>query len=373
MSTLRRLVLGTTSALKVSVAKKFVDKYYANYYQLMPVNCDILNLPAQPIGQSTHLCGYARLEFIRQKYPDSDYLTIESGANLGDGAGPGFDFCTSFFEKDGLLAIADHPNIHPSIRPRIDREFINQLVKLPLIRKGKIEGYERTLGQIMKDADPSIDDKNWMKTQLIDRADQIEATLDAVYRNQVRSQKNKAEIISTYQIYKDYPQKGVDFQDVFSVFRNGLVNLKMMDLLITRFRYSQIDYVIGLEARGFCLGYTLAYELTKLTGHAVGFLPVRKDDSKLPGEVIKTSYRKEYGVDICKMPIVKEKGKRVIIIDDLVAVGGTLGAGLQLALMQGFEVVDCCAIRQVNALEDNAKKQIGRPYTILLRDSASTQ
>lgn len=372
MSALRHLVLGTTSALKVSVAQKFADKYYPNYYQLTPVNCDILGLPAQPIGASTHLCGHARLEFIRQQFPDADYLTIESGANI-DGEHHGFDFCTAFFEKDGLLAVADHHDIPTSMRPQIDRQLIDQLVKLPIIQKGQIQGYDKTLGQIMKDGDPSIDDKNWMKNQSIDRIDQIEMTLDAVHKNQVQSQKDKEDIIATYQIYKDYPQKGVDFQDVFSVFRNGQVNMKMMDLLITRFRYSQIDYVIGLEARGFCLGYTLAYELTKLTGHPVGFLPVRKDDSKLPGDVIKTSYRKEYGVDICKMPIVKEKGKRVVIVDDLVAVGGTLGAGLQLAVMQGLEVVDSCAIRQVNVLEDNAKKQIGRPYTILLRDPVSTK
>ncbi len=371
MSALRRLIIGTASALKVNVAKRFTEKFYPNYYQLVPVNCDHLGLPAQPIGQSTYLCGHARLESIRKDYPDCDYLVIESGADLGNKKTGGFDFCTAFFEKDGLLAISDHNNIHPAMRPLIHCEFIDELVKLPITRKGQIEGYEKTLGQIMKDQDPTIDDKNWMKTQFIDRSDQIYATLEAVHNQQVQSQKDKAEIISTYTIHKDYPQKGVDFQDVFSVFRNGEINRKMMDLLITRYRYSQLDYVIGLEARGFCLGYALAYELTKLTGHSVGFLPIRKADAKLPGDTVSTTYKKEYGTDSCKMAVVAEKGKRVVVIDDLVALGGTMGAGATLALMQDFDVVDCCAIRQVNPLEEGAKTQIGRPYTILLRDPAN--
>jgi adenine phosphoribosyltransferase len=196
----------------------------------------------------------------------------------------------------------------------------------------------------------------------------IEATLIALDDKMTQSEKNRDQVIQSYTIYKDYPQKGVDFQDVFSVFSNGIMNAKLMDLLVARFRYAQLDYVIGLESRGFCLGYALAYELTKLTGKSVGFLPVRKEDAKLPGQdIIRVKYTKEYGTDSFKMVNISQKGKRVVVLDDLIGLGGSMWAGLQLALMQEFDVVDCCALRQVDSLQTQALKQIGRSYTILLQ------
>ena len=136
----------------------------------------------------------------------------------------------------------------------------------------------------------------------------------------------------------DWPQPGIMFRDITPVFQNPRSLRATMDALVHRYMDKEIDVVAGIDARGFLLGVTLAYELK------IGFVPVRKK-GKLPYKTIAESYTLEYGEatielneDACK------KGDRVLVIDDLIATGGTMLAAISLVKQLGGEPVEAAAI-----------------------------
>lgn len=123
---------------------------------------------------------------------------------------------------------------------------------------------------------------------------------------------------------KDYPKPGIMFRDVTSVLQNHDAFQACIDLLKAQFAHLKFDKVVGTEARGFLFGAPLALEL------GLGFVPVRKP-KKLPREVISESYELEYGTD--ELEIHKDAispGDRVLMIDDLLATGGTMIATAKL-------------------------------------------
>jgi len=128
--------------------------------------------------------------------------------------------------------------------------------------------------------------------------------------------------------YPDFPKKGVTFKDLNPVYEKGLVEL----IHIARRKLSiqslcdkiNIDYVLGIEARGFILGAGLAHAL------GVGFIPVRKRH-KLPGKVIREAYELEYSTDIIEIQENDNlKDKNILIVDDVFATGGTMTAAISL-------------------------------------------
>jgi len=136
----------------------------------------------------------------------------------------------------------------------------------------------------------------------------------------------------------DWPKKGVIFRDISSLLENKYVFRKLIDLFVHRYLGTIIDAVVGIDARGFIVGAPLAYELN------AGFIPVRKK-GKLPGATISEAYTLEYGeaeVEI-QTDWLKE-GDRVILIDDLIATGGTMLAAANLLNRLGVEIVEASAI-----------------------------
>jgi adenine phosphoribosyltransferase len=136
----------------------------------------------------------------------------------------------------------------------------------------------------------------------------------------------------------DWPVKGVQFRDITPLLQDGATFRELIYLFAERYRGKQLDYVAGIDARGFIIGSALAYELN------IGFLPVRKQ-GKLPYATVCESYALEYGkasieihVDACC------RGDRVVLVDDLVATGGTLLAAHKLIRRVGGEVVEAAAI-----------------------------
>lgn len=112
----------------------------------------------------------------------------------------------------------------------------------------------------------------------------------------------------------------------------------MIELLIERYKDTPIDFVVGIESRGFIIGSVLAHQLNK------GFIPIRKK-GKLPPEVIAEEYDLEYGKD--KIEISAEaikQGDKVLLVDDLIATGGTAMAACNLLKKIGGEIVECCFI-----------------------------
>lgn len=133
----------------------------------------------------------------------------------------------------------------------------------------------------------------------------------------------------------DYPKPGVMFRDVTTLLADARGFRRAIDELVQPLAGAKIDKVAGIEARGFILGGAIAHQLS------VGFVPIRKK-GKLPFQTIGESYELEYGVDRVEIHIdAVAKGERVLLVDDLIATGGTAIAAIKLIERAGGEVVLC--------------------------------
>lgn len=130
----------------------------------------------------------------------------------------------------------------------------------------------------------------------------------------------------------DYPKPGIQFYDITTLFADMYGFRACVDELMWPFLGGEIDYVVGIEARGFILGGAIAHELGK------GFVPIRKK-GKLPYKVIGKDYELEYGIDTIEIHAdAISKGDRILLIDDLIATGGTANAAIDLLHQSGGEV-----------------------------------
>ena len=136
----------------------------------------------------------------------------------------------------------------------------------------------------------------------------------------------------------DFPHEGIMFRDVTTLFADARGFRMAIDQLLHPYAGVRFDKVVGLEARGFILGGAIAHQLS------VGFVPVRKK-GKLPGRTIAQDYKLEYGeatVEIHDDSL--QPGERVLLVDDLLATGGTAEAGIRLIERLGAEVVGCAFV-----------------------------
>lgn len=133
----------------------------------------------------------------------------------------------------------------------------------------------------------------------------------------------------------NWPKEGIMFRDITSLLADPEGLRMTTDVLVEKYKELDFDYVIGIESRGFITGSILAERLGK------GFIPIRKK-GKLPGEVIAEEYELEYGTDIIEMhKDALDSGDRVLLVDDLLATGGTALAACNLIKKAGGEVVEC--------------------------------
>ena len=136
----------------------------------------------------------------------------------------------------------------------------------------------------------------------------------------------------------DYPQEGILFRDITGLLEDARGLRIAVDTIVQRYTGEPIDVVAGIEARGFIFGAAVAYQL------GVGFIPIRKAD-KLPGEVIGVDYELEYGTDRMEMHVgAISEGDNVLLIDDLIATGGTAEAAVKLIRVAGGTVAECCFV-----------------------------
>lgn len=159
----------------------------------------------------------------------------------------------------------------------------------------------------------------------------------------------------------DWPQQGVMFRDITPLLQNPKVFRVLIDMFVHRYMDEKIDVIAGLDARGFIIGSVLAYELN------LGFVPIRKK-GKLPFHTVSEEYELEYGsatvelhADACK------KGDRVVLIDDLIATGGTMMAGKKLLEKLGATVTEGAAIVDLPELGGSQRlRDAGLPlYTLV--------
>lgn len=136
----------------------------------------------------------------------------------------------------------------------------------------------------------------------------------------------------------DFPHEGIMFRDVTTLFADARGFRMAVDQLLHPYAGERIDKVVGLEARGFILGGAIAHQLT------VGFVPIRKK-GKLPGRTIAQGYTLEYGEAVMEVhEDAIAPGEKVLIVDDLLATGGTCEAGIKLCERLGAEVVGCAFV-----------------------------
>lgn len=146
-----------------------------------------------------------------------------------------------------------------------------------------------------------------------------------------------------------YPKQGVMFRDITTLLKDPVGFRVTINELVNRYTGVKIDRVAGIEARGFIIGSALAYQL------GVGFVPVRKK-GKLPAEAVGRDYELEYGTDRIEIHVdAVSPGENVLIIDDLIATGGTAEAACKLIENMGGKIVECSFVIDLPDLGGRAR------------------
>jgi adenine phosphoribosyltransferase len=159
----------------------------------------------------------------------------------------------------------------------------------------------------------------------------------------------------------DYPKPGIVFRDITTLLGNARAFRRAVDELVQPWAGMKIDKVAGIEARGFILGGAVAHQVS------AGFMPIRKK-GKLPQKRVSIAYSLEYGLDEMEMhEDAVESGDRVIVVDDLIATGGTAEGAVKLLRQLGAQVLACCFIIDLPDLGGAAKlRQLDVPVRTLI-------
>ena len=154
---------------------------------------------------------------------------------------------------------------------------------------------------------------------------------------------------ATIRTIADYPKPGIMFRDITTLLADARAFRRAVDELVQPWAGLKIDKVAGIEARGFILGGAVAHQIS------AGFVPIRKK-GKLPHTTVRIAYSLEYGIDEMEMHVDAVKpGERVILIDDLIATGGTAEGAVKLLRQIGAEVVAACFVVDLPELGGAAK------------------
>jgi adenine phosphoribosyltransferase len=159
----------------------------------------------------------------------------------------------------------------------------------------------------------------------------------------------------------DYPKPGIMFRDITTLLGDARAFRRAVDEMVQPFTGRKIDKVAGIEARGFILGGAVAHQLS------AGFVPLRKK-GKLPHQVIGVDYALEYGVDTIEMHLdAFQPGEKVLLVDDLIATGGTAIAAVELLRQGGAEVVGAAFVVDLPELGGAARlAALGVPISTLV-------
>jgi adenine phosphoribosyltransferase len=156
----------------------------------------------------------------------------------------------------------------------------------------------------------------------------------------------------------DWPIEGVIFRDLTTLMQNPVAYRNACDIFYNRYKNMPIDKIVGIDARGFVFGAVLAYQLN------VGFVPVRKK-GKLPYKTVSAQYTLEYGKNTVEMHAdAITEGEKVVIIDDLIATGGTIEAAVKLVKKLGGDILECGFIVELPELKGREKIKDQKIFTI---------
>jgi adenine phosphoribosyltransferase len=157
----------------------------------------------------------------------------------------------------------------------------------------------------------------------------------------------------------DFPQPGILFRDITPLLEDASALRASVEWLAHRYRGAGIEQVVGIESRGFIFGTPLAYLL------GTGFVPVRKV-GKLPGQTVRIEYALEYGANVLEMQVgAVRPGQRVLVVDDLLATGGTTAGTVALVERLGAQVVSLAFLIELTALEGRSRLAGRDVYALL--------
>ncbi|XP_073303617.1 adenine phosphoribosyltransferase 4-like [Primulina huaijiensis] len=166
-------------------------------------------------------------------------------------------------------------------------------------------------------------------------------------------------IQSTIRVVPNFPKPGIMFQDITTLLLDPKTFKDTVDLFVERYKSKKISVVAGIEARGFIFGPPIALAI------GAKFVPLRKP-KKLPGKVFRQEYDLEYGSDCLEMHVgAVEPGELAIVVDDLIATGGTLCAAMNLLERAGAEVLECACVIEIPGLKGRERLN-GKPVYVLV-------
>lgn len=159
----------------------------------------------------------------------------------------------------------------------------------------------------------------------------------------------REELEAAIRTIPDYPQPGVQFRDITTLLNNARAFRRAVDELVHPWIGSRLDQIAGIEARGFILGGAIAHQMS------AGFVPIRKK-GKLPHDTVRVAYSLEYGIDEMEMHRdALSEGEKVLLVDDLIATGGTAEGAVKLLKQMGADVVGACFVIDLPALGGRKK------------------
>ncbi|MEM7291229.1 MAG: adenine phosphoribosyltransferase [Pseudomonadota bacterium] len=171
----------------------------------------------------------------------------------------------------------------------------------------------------------------------------------------------RAQLEEAIRTIPDYPHEGILFRDITTLLGDASAFRRSVDELVHPYSGSRIKFVAGIEARGFILGGAMAHQLS------CGFVPIRKK-GKLPADTISVSYELEYGTDQVELHSdAIAQGDRVLLVDDLIATGGTAEAGVKILRQLGAEIIAACFVIDLPELGGRNKiRDMGVPVRTLI-------
>lgn len=176
------------------------------------------------------------------------------------------------------------------------------------------------------------------------------------------TEKDKKELLESIRDIPDFPKPGIMFKDITTLLNNPKAFQLLMNHLEAYYKDMHLDYIVGLDARGFIFGAILADRL------GIGFVPIRKK-GKLPSTTICEKYALEYGFDEVELHLdafCEQEAANVLIIDDLCATGGTASAAAKLVSQTNANLVEVCFVLNLKALQGDEKvKQYAPIYSVL--------
>jgi len=324
------------AAIKASFNDKFLDDHPVYY-----LHATDSGIPEQPVGADSAMQGIRNRLRSLPDNTEADYIiSIENY----------IEQCStdkSWHDK-GLIVVQQGlqetiMETKPILIPDIYVDLARQMSD-----KTSEHGYTTTVGKAIQQAFPDriVAPSNWHQEPefgSVSRQQLLQDALDKVLNAQ------DLKILKSFVLtYPDFPKPGITFASFLPITQDAQAFQLMIDLLGRRYETKNIDVIVGLESRGFIIGAALAYKL------GVSFVPIRKP-GKLPGPIYSVDYQKEYGFDTLVIAQdALQPGQRVLIIDDLIATGGSARAAIKLVHLAGGKAVEFASLLKIAELEQFA-------------------